>query len=132
MWLLTIRSPNTPPREHILKPGKTTIGRKAENDIPITENCPLRPVSPYAVSKVGEDMLGYMYFQAYKLKIIRTRMFTHTGPRRGDVFAVAFGLVGQSGAEHRPGQFQTRMGNEPRRCSALRNKLKLELQRASR
>jgi pSer/pThr/pTyr-binding forkhead associated (FHA) protein len=42
MWLLTIRSPNTPPREHILKPGKTTIGRKAENDIPITDEAASR------------------------------------------------------------------------------------------
>ncbi len=42
MWLLTIRSPNNPPREHILKPGKTTIGRKAENDIPIGDEAASR------------------------------------------------------------------------------------------
>ncbi|MDP6227702.1 MAG: GDP-mannose 4,6-dehydratase [Dehalococcoidia bacterium] len=65
-------------------------GQVTEKDIPITEECPLRPVSPYAVSKVGEDMLGYMYHQAHGLKTIRTRMFTHSGPRRGEVFVDSF------------------------------------------
>jgi len=61
-------------------------GQVRDADIPITEECPLRPVSPYGVSKVGEDMAGYMYHAAYGLRTIRTRMFTHSGPRRGDVF----------------------------------------------
>jgi len=65
-------------------------GQVTEEDVPINEDCPLRPVSPYAVSKVGEDMAAYMYYKAYGLKTIRTRMFTHTGPRRGDVFVVSF------------------------------------------
>lgn len=54
--------------------------------VPIKENAPFRPASPYAVSKVAEDMLGWQYFTAYNLKTIRTRMFTHTGPKRGEVF----------------------------------------------
>jgi GDP-mannose 4,6-dehydratase len=62
-------------------------GQVGEADIPITETCPFKPASPYAVSKVGEDMVAYQYFSSYGLKTIRTRMFTHTGPRRGDVFA---------------------------------------------
>ncbi len=62
-------------------------GQVTKDYIPITENCPFRPASPYAVSKVGEDMLGWQYFKAYHLNIVRTRLFTHTGPRRGDVFA---------------------------------------------
>ncbi len=61
-------------------------GQVRPEEVPIKENNPFRPASPYAVSKVGEDMLGYQYFVAYGLKTIRTRMFTHTGPRRGDVF----------------------------------------------
>lgn len=65
-------------------------GQVTEEDVPINEDCPLRPVSPYAVSKVGEDMAAFMYYQAYGLRTIRTRMFTHTGPRRGDVFVVSF------------------------------------------
>lgn len=61
-------------------------GQVKKEEIPIKENNPLRPASPYAVSKVAEDMLGYQYWLSWKIKTIRTRMFTHTGPRRGDVF----------------------------------------------
>lgn len=61
-------------------------GQVKPDEVPIRETCPLRPVSPYAVSKVGEDMLAFMYWQAYKLRTIRTRMFTHSGARRGEVF----------------------------------------------
>jgi GDP-4-dehydro-6-deoxy-D-mannose reductase len=57
------------------------------DETPMTENNPLRPLSPYAVSKIGMDFLGYQYFASYGLKIIRTRGFNHTGPRRGHVFA---------------------------------------------
>jgi GDP-mannose 4,6-dehydratase len=65
-------------------------GQVTEADLPIKESCPFRPASPYAVSKVGEDMLAFQYWTSYGLKTIRTRMFTHTGPRRGDVFALSF------------------------------------------
>ena len=64
-------------------------GQVQEKEVPITEDCFLRPASPYAVSKVGEDMLGFQYFKSYGLKTIRTRAFTHSGPRRGDVFCVS-------------------------------------------
>jgi GDP-4-dehydro-6-deoxy-D-mannose reductase len=56
------------------------------NEIPVKESNPLRPLSPYAVSKVAMDMLGYQYFQSYQMRIIRTRAFNHTGPRRGESF----------------------------------------------
>ena len=58
-----------------------------ENEIPIKETSPLRPLSPYAVSKVAMDYLGYQYYQSYKVRVVRTRGFNHTGPRRGDTFA---------------------------------------------
>lgn len=64
-------------------------GQVSEADVPIKETCPLRPASPYAVSKVGEDMISYQYYLTHKIRSIRTRMFTHTGPRRGDVFAMS-------------------------------------------
>ena len=65
-------------------------GQVDKSQLPINESTHLNPVSPYAVSKVGEDMLAYMYHQAYELKTIRSRMFTHSGPRRGEVFVDSF------------------------------------------
>jgi len=64
-------------------------GQVREDEIPITEDNPLRPASPYAVSKVGEDMLALQYWLSWRIRTIRTRMFTHTGPRRGEVFVVS-------------------------------------------
>lgn len=58
-------------------------------EVPITEDNPLRPLSPYAVSKVAQDMLAYQYFRSYGLKAVRTRAFNHTGPRRGEVFVTS-------------------------------------------
>ncbi len=55
-------------------------------EIPIKETNPLRPLSPYAVSKVTQDLLGFQYYKSYGLPIVRTRAFNHTGPRRGEVF----------------------------------------------
>ncbi|MGE5234090.1 MAG: GDP-mannose 4,6-dehydratase [Acidobacteriota bacterium] len=59
------------------------------DEVPIKESNPLRPLSPYAVSKVGQDYLAYQYFQSYGIKAIRTRGFNHTGPRRGEVFVTS-------------------------------------------
>ena len=63
------------------------FGRVSEDKLPINEECSFHPASPYAISKVGTDLIGRYHAEAYKQKIITTRMFTHTGPRRGDVFA---------------------------------------------
>jgi len=59
------------------------------DEVPIKETNPLRPLSPYAVSKVAQDLMGYQYFQSYGIKAIRTRAFNHTGPRRGHVFVTS-------------------------------------------
>jgi GDP-4-dehydro-6-deoxy-D-mannose reductase len=61
-------------------------GMVYEDEVPITEENPLRPLSPYGVSKVGQDLLGYQYYMSYQMDIVRTRGFNHTGPRRGPVF----------------------------------------------
>jgi len=59
------------------------------DELPITEDNQLRPLSPYAVSKVAQDMMAFQYFKSYGLPIIRTRAFNHEGPRRGDVFVTS-------------------------------------------
>ena len=64
--------------------GKIPAAEKPENGI--NEECRFHPASPYAISKVGTDLLGRYYAEAYGMKVMTTRMFTHTGPRRGDVF----------------------------------------------
>lgn len=64
--------------------GKIPPEKKPEAGI--HEECPFHPASPYAISKVGTDLLGRYYAEAYGMKVMTTRMFTHTGPRRGDVF----------------------------------------------
>lgn len=63
------------------------FGKVPKEKLPIDENCTFHPASPYAISKVGTDLIGRFYAQAYGMKVMTTRMFTHTGPRRGDVFA---------------------------------------------
>ncbi len=59
------------------------------DETPISESNPLRPLSPYAVSKVAQDYLGYQYFRSYGLRAVRTRGFNHEGPRRGEVFVMS-------------------------------------------
>jgi len=56
------------------------------DELPIKENNILRPLSPYGVSKVCQDLLGFQYWHSYKIKVIRSRAFNHSGPRRGEVF----------------------------------------------
>jgi GDPmannose 4,6-dehydratase len=63
------------------------FGRVPKEKLPIDEECNFHPASPYAISKVGTDLVGRFYSEAYGLTTLTTRMFTHTGPRRGDVFA---------------------------------------------
>ena len=59
------------------------------SEIPIRETNPLRPLSPYAVSKVAQDLLGYQYWMSWKVDCVRTRGFNHEGPRRGPVFVAS-------------------------------------------
>ena len=63
------------------------FGRVSKEMLPINEEVNFHPASPYAISKVGTDLIGRFYGEAYGLQVVTTRMFTHTGPRRGDVFA---------------------------------------------
>jgi GDP-mannose 4,6-dehydratase len=63
------------------------FGRVPKEFLPIHEDVTFHPASPYAISKVGTDLVGRFYAEAYGMTVVTTRMFTHTGPRRGDVFA---------------------------------------------
>jgi len=65
-------------------------GQVDPKHVPIMEDCPIRPASPYAVSKVAQDLLGGSYWMSYKMRIIRTRMFAYLNPRRTDLFATSF------------------------------------------
>ncbi len=65
-------------------------GKVTKDEIPIKETTPIRPASPYAVSKTTQDLLCDVYFKSFGMKIIRTRMFGYINPRRDDLFATAF------------------------------------------
>jgi GDP-4-dehydro-6-deoxy-D-mannose reductase len=62
-------------------------GMAQPSDLPLREDAPLRPNSPYAVSKVSQSYLGLEYALVYRLPVVRTRTFHHTGPGRGEIFA---------------------------------------------
>lgn len=67
-------------------------GQVDPKNVPIKEDCPQKPSSPYAVSKTAQDHLGYTYFKSYNVKVITTRMFAYFNPRRHDLFSTSFAL----------------------------------------
>lgn len=80
------RCPGIDPVIHVCASSEV-YGRVPREKLPINEDCNFHPASPYAISKVGTDLVGRYHAEAYGQKVLTTRMFTHTGPRRGDVFA---------------------------------------------
>tara|TARA_R100001594_G_scaffold25812_1_gene50329 strand:+ start:10517 stop:11524 length:1008 start_codon:yes stop_codon:yes gene_type:complete len=81
-----IKKLNLDPVIHVCASSEV-FGRVPKELLPIHEDVTFHPASPYAISKVGTDLIGRFYAEAYGLTVMTTRMFTHTGPRRGDVFA---------------------------------------------
>jgi GDP-mannose 4,6-dehydratase len=81
--LEAIRLTGQNPVAHICSSSEV-YGQVLPGEVPIREDSPFRPASPYAVSKVAEDMLGWQYFTSWGIKTIRTRMFTHTGARQSE------------------------------------------------
>jgi GDP-4-dehydro-6-deoxy-D-mannose reductase len=79
----------TPHARFLVIGSSEEYGFVTEDELPITEQNPLRPLSPYAVSKVAQDLMGYQYFKSYGMHIVRSRAFNHEGPRRGDVFVTS-------------------------------------------
>jgi len=88
------------PRIHIPGSGEE-YGEIYEDELPITLTTQLRPVNPYAVSKVAQDMIAYVYFRSYGLRVIRTRAFNHEGPRRDRVFGIPWYCYQIAKIEHR-------------------------------
>lgn len=80
------RFPGIDPVIHVCSSSEV-FGRVSQEKLPIGEECSFHPASPYAISKTGTDLVGRFHAEAYGQKVLVTRMFTHTGPRRGDVFA---------------------------------------------
>ncbi len=83
-----VRQSGLYPRIHIAG-SSDEYGRVLPDEIPIKEDNALRPLSPYAVSKVTQDLMGYQYHRNYGLWIVRTRAFNHTGPRRAESYAAS-------------------------------------------
>jgi GDP-4-dehydro-6-deoxy-D-mannose reductase len=80
-------------RERGLRPDVLVVGsaeeygKVAPEEVPIREDAPLRPASPYAVSKVAQGALALLYGPAGGMRVVLTRTFHHTGPGRGEAFA---------------------------------------------
>ncbi len=84
--LEALRRRSLAPRVLVIGSGEE-YGLVAEEDLPVSEDVPLRPLNPYATSKVAQSMLALQYTLAAKIPCIRTRTFHHTGPGRGAAFA---------------------------------------------
>lgn len=67
-------------------------GQVSPENIPINEDCPIKPSNPYAVSKYVQESLAYAYFKGFGLPVIITRMSTYINPRRHDLFATSFAM----------------------------------------
>ena len=78
------------PECRVLLPGSgEEYGKVDPTDLPITDRTLMQPVNPYAVTKIAQDLIGYVYFMSYGLNVIRLRTFNHEGPRREHYFGVA-------------------------------------------
>jgi GDP-4-dehydro-6-deoxy-D-mannose reductase len=85
--LETLRQLERPPRVLIVG-SSDEYGNPRPDEVPTSEDVPLRPTTPYAVSKVGQDMMGYQYFAQHKLPVVRVRPFNHTGPGHDARFVI--------------------------------------------
>jgi GDP-4-dehydro-6-deoxy-D-mannose reductase len=63
-------------------------GNVSPRDLPLTEEHPLKPVSPYAVARVSQELLSKIYANGYDLDIVMTRSFNHIGTFQKDIFVL--------------------------------------------
>jgi len=85
-------------------------GMPKEDEIPIKETNPIRAANPYSISKVGHDLMSQYYYNAYGMKIITTRMFSHEGARRGKEFALS-SFAYQIAKGEKSGNYVVKHGN---------------------
>ena len=85
-------------------------GMPKEDEIPIKETNPIRPANPYSISKVGHDLMSQYYYNAYGMRVIITRMFSHEGARRGKEFALS-SFAYQIAKGEKNGNHEVRHGN---------------------
>ena len=85
-------------------------GMPKEAEIPIKETNPIRAANPYSISKVGHDLMSQYYYNAYNMKIITTRMFSHEGARRGKEFALS-SFAYQIAKGEKSGNYVVKHGN---------------------
>lgn len=82
---------NYSPQTKILLAGTAEeYGEVAEEDLPVVAKTYLQPVNPYAVSKIAQDLIGYVYHKSYGLNVIRTKAFNYEGARRDNVFGISW------------------------------------------
>ena len=90
-------------------------GRVSQDELPIGEHQPLRPVSPYAASKVAADALAQQAWLGHRLPVVRVRAFNHLGPGQSDRF-LAPSLAARIARNERDGGDEVPIGNlTPRR-----------------
>ena len=97
--------------ERVLAVGSADVyGKVVPEDLPLTEESPLRPVSPYAASKVAADAVAYQAFLGFGQGVVRARPFNHLGPGQTDRF-VAPALASRVAANERSGEQVVKVGN---------------------
>jgi GDP-4-dehydro-6-deoxy-D-mannose reductase len=87
--LEAVRKYNLPDTKILVVSSADIYGLVGKENLPIDEETPLVPTSPYSISKIAQDFLGLTYFLSYKLKVIRVRPFNHIGPRQSPNFVVS-------------------------------------------